>query len=277
MGKVFVFDYDKCTGCRNCQLACKDEHVDNDWRPYAAPQPDTGQFWCRIVEKVRGQVPKVKVSYAWHACQHCDNAPCMAAAEKAGAPQAVYKRDDGLVIVDPDKATGLRAIADACPYGAVFYNEQLDIPQKCTGCAHLVDAGQVPHCVDVCPHEALRFGDEEDFAAEIAASEPLLEGRAGDAPRVYYLNKPKRFLGGVVVDLEEDEVLIGAKVTLENVATGEVQATLTDDFGDFWFNQIEPGIYHVYFEAEGYLTRMLDATTEAEDRNMGPVALYATA
>ena len=76
------------------------------------------------------------------------------------APDAVYKRDDGLVIVDPVKAKGNRGLVDACPYGAIYYNEELDVPQKCTGCAHLVDAGELPHCVDVCPHEALRFGDD---------------------------------------------------------------------------------------------------------------------
>ncbi|MBS4897360.1 MAG: oxidoreductase, partial [Gordonibacter pamelaeae] len=66
MGKVFVFDAAKCNGCRNCQIACKDEHVDNDWSPIARPQPDTGHFWCRIEERVRGQVPKVRVSYVMH-------------------------------------------------------------------------------------------------------------------------------------------------------------------------------------------------------------------
>ena len=79
MGKVFVFDAAKCNGCRNCQIACKDEHVDNDWSPWSRPQPDTGHFWCRIEERVRGQVPKVRVSYVMHRCQHCENAPCMAA------------------------------------------------------------------------------------------------------------------------------------------------------------------------------------------------------
>ena len=179
MGKVFVFDAAKCNGCRNCQIACKDEHVDNDWSPWSRPQPDTGHFWCRIEERVRGQVPKVRVSYVMHRCQHCENAPCMAA-----APEAVYRREDGLVIVDPEKAAGRRELVEACPYGAIFWNEELAIPQKCTGCAHLVDAGEAPHCVDVCPHGALRFGDEEDLAAEIAASEALVPGRAGaDRPR----------------------------------------------------------------------------------------------
>lgn len=272
MGKVFIFDVAKCNGCRNCQLACKDEHVDNEWMPYAMPQPDTGQFWTRIEEKVRGQVPKVKLAYIMHRCQHCDNAPCMKA-----APEAVYKRDDGLVIIDPVKAKGLKELAQACPYGAIFWNDELEIPQKCTGCAHLIDAGEIPHCVDVCPHEALRFGDEEDFAKEIAAAEAIMPERAdADKPRMYYLNLPKRFIGGIVIDLEEDEVIVGAKVTLENLETGDVRATETDEFGDFWFHQTPAANYRVYFEAEGYLTRVIETSTRDEDRNMGPIELFAS-
>ena len=108
MGKAFIIDVAKCSGCRNCQIACKDEHVDNDWSPWAKPQPDTGQFWCRVDEQVRGQVPKVKISYTVHMCQHCENAPCMAV-----APDAVYRREDGLVIVDPQKAAGRRDLVEA--------------------------------------------------------------------------------------------------------------------------------------------------------------------
>ena len=71
--KVFLFDSEKCNGCMNCMFACKDEHCDNDWSPIAKPQPDTGQFWNKVEQKVRGQVPKVRVSYVLHMCQHCDD------------------------------------------------------------------------------------------------------------------------------------------------------------------------------------------------------------
>ena len=197
--KIFVVDVEKCVGCRSCQLVCKDEHCDNDWMPYAAPQPDTGQFWMRVDEKERGQVPKVTVAYTPIMCQHCENAPCMAAAKDG----AVYRRDDGLVVVDPAKAKGQKAIVEACPYNAVFWNEELEIPQKCTGCAHLLDEGwKVPRCVEACAHDALRFGDFEDFKDELEAAE-LLKPDANTKPHVYYLNLPKRFIGGEIADLEK--------------------------------------------------------------------------
>ena len=56
MGKVMVIDLSICNGCYNCQIACKDEHVGNDWTPIAKPQPDTGQFWTKVHDLVRGKV-----------------------------------------------------------------------------------------------------------------------------------------------------------------------------------------------------------------------------
>ena len=110
--KVFVIDVARCNGCYNCQIVCKDEHVANDWTPIAKPQPEIGQFWLHLKEKVRGTVPKVKVSYRPHLCMHCDQAPCI---ESCSIEGALYKRDDGLVIIDPTKCTGCRNCVDACP------------------------------------------------------------------------------------------------------------------------------------------------------------------
>ena len=55
MAKVFLFDYDHCNGCRGCQVACKDEHCDQAWPPYAAAQPMVGQFWMKIDDVERGR------------------------------------------------------------------------------------------------------------------------------------------------------------------------------------------------------------------------------
>ncbi len=99
----------------------------------------------------------------------------------------------------------------------------------------LDDGWDVPRCVDSCPTEALRFGDESDFADKLAASE-----RLDPTSCVHYLNLPKRWVAGEVYDPEADEVVIGAKVTLANAeGTEAVAVTETDDFGDFWFRQIE--------------------------------------
>ncbi len=260
--KVFVFDAELCNGCCNCQLACKDEHCDNDWTPYAKPQPQTGQFWCKVEEKERGQVPKVRVSYKVVLGAQDD-------AIAAYAPEAVQVRDDGLVVLDPAASAGRRDIAER--FEGVFYNEDLGICQGCTGCAHLIDDGwKVPRCVEACGLGALRFGELEDFGDELAGATRLSE-----TSHVYYLNLSRRFLAGEVVDTDADEVVIDAIVTLENRETGALLQTRTDELGDFWFHDVEPADYNVYFEKEGYLARVIQASTRAEDVNVGTIPLYA--
>jgi Fe-S-cluster-containing dehydrogenase component len=243
--KIFVVDEGKCNGCHNCQIACKDEHCENDWSPYAKPQPNTGQFWIKVDEKTHGQTPKVKVEYISKLCNHCENAQCLTAAKD----EAVYRREDGLIIFDPEKSVGQKAIAEACPYGAAYWNEELSIPQKCTGCAHLLDAGEIPHCVDLCVTGALRFGEYEDFADELDSAELNMPEYG---PHVYYLNRPKLFISGDVWDPRNDECVQGAQVLLKS-ENGFELSDHTDTFGDFWFRGIDPGVYKVEINAEGYL------------------------
>ncbi len=275
--KVFVIDVGRCNGCYCCQIACKDEHVGNDWSPYAKPQPDTGQFWLRQTDHVRGTVPKVKVHYVPTPCQHCDDAPCMEACPVEGA---IYRRDDALVVVDPQKCTGCRKCLLSCPYDALFFNEDLNIVQKCTGCAHLLDEGwAVPRCVDICPTGAMKFGDESEFAAEIAqakaAGKVTLLGPADETkPRVYYLNIPGRFIGGLLYDPEEKEIVKGARCTLVEDATGEKRETHTDGFGDFWFEGLEEGrIFTLTIEAEGFAPLSYTSLDTSDDINLGELAL----
>jgi Fe-S-cluster-containing dehydrogenase component len=113
--------------CYNCQIVCKDEHVSNDWSPYAKPQPDTGQFCVKVNEYVRGTVPKVKMSYIPVLCMHCDDAPCIQSCPIEGG---IYKRDDGLVIIDPKNCTGCMNCIDSCPFGCIYFNESICIAQN---------------------------------------------------------------------------------------------------------------------------------------------------
>lgn len=259
--KVFVYDLDKCNGCHNCQIACKDEHVENEWLPYAKPQPDTGQFWCKVEEEVCGRTPHVRVRYLPTQCNHCDEAPCMKNCD------ALYKRDDGLVILDPEKSKGKKEIVDSCPYGAIYWNDELEIPQKCTGCAHLLDDGwAVSRCVDACCTGALRFGEEEEFAEELKNA-VVLQPELGTSPRVYYLNMPKRFVAATVVDIDEDEVVEGAEVILQRAGDGEVVlSSHTDEFGDVWLENVEPESYTMWLKKEGYLDQPVEVDLTKKDQ-----------
>ena len=271
MGKVMIIDITKCNGCYNCQISCKDEHVGNDWTPIAKPQPDTGQFWTHVEEITRGQVPKVKMAYHHHMCQHCDEAPCI----KACKVSAIYKREDGAVIIDPTKCVGQRNCLDACPYGVIYFNEDLNIAQKCTWCAHLLDRGwKDTRCSDACPTGAFTFGEEKDLAEQIAKAEIL---KPENKPRTYYIGIPRRFIAGAVYDPEADECLEGATVTLKDGKGKKVASVKTDNFGDFWFEGLGVGSYSVAIDKAGYLSQKKEGISTDKDINIGDIALYKKA
>jgi len=273
MGKVLVINYNICNGCYNCQVACKDEHVANDWSPIAKPQPDTGQFWNKVYDNVRGQVPKVRMTYEHSICQHCDDAPCIPACNV----DAIYKRPDGAVVIDPDKCRGNQLCLSACPYeNVIYFNDALNIAQKCTFCAHLLDDGWTePRCVDACPTGAFTFGEEEDLKELIALAEPVLKpGNEHIKPRVYYIGLVKPFIAGAVFDQEADECTEGAKVTATNVATSASITTETDSYGDFWLNDLVPGDYTLVVERAGYMPQKMGPIDARKDINVGDIAVW---
>jgi Fe-S-cluster-containing dehydrogenase component len=244
-----IIDVEKCEDCNNCFLACKDEHVGNDWPGYAAAQPLHGQRWIDIMRKERGQYPQIDVAYRPTPCMHCDNAPCIRAAKNG----AIYKRDDGIVIIDPEKSKGQKAVLDACPYDAIWWNEERDLPQKCTFCAHLLAEGwKEPRCVQACPTGALKFVAAENGEIEkMVESENLevLHPQYKTFPRVYYKNLyrySRCFIGGSVV-LQVDGVSECAQgVNIKLIKDSKpITETVSDAFGDFKFDNLEEnsGIY----------------------------------
>ena len=93
-----VIDVENCNNCHMCSLACKDEFVGNSFPGYSAEMPKRGADWIKMNKKERGQTPMIDIGYIPTMCQHCDDAPCMKAAKNG----AITKRNDGIIIIDPE-------------------------------------------------------------------------------------------------------------------------------------------------------------------------------
>jgi Fe-S-cluster-containing dehydrogenase component len=275
-----IVDVAKCTNCNLCTLANQDEHVDNEFPGYSAPMPRHNHRWIEIRGRERGHGPVMDVVYLPVMCQHCDDAPCIKAAQNG----AVTKRPDGIVVIDPVKARGQRAIADACPYGAVRWNEELNLPQHWIFDAHLLDHGWTePRCVQVCATGALKsvkLTDEE--MRDLGQREGLqeLQPESATKPRVHYKNLARfthDFIGGTIVNTVAGVTDCVAGATIRVEQDGRVVGeTVTDAFGEFKVDGLEPdsGQYDVVVEAPGLAARRLDVEL-GKSVNIGRIDLAA--
>jgi Fe-S-cluster-containing dehydrogenase component len=254
----------KCENCNNCFLSCKDEHVDNDWPGYAAPMATQGPSWISIGVNERGQYPLIDVAYLPTPCMHCGDAPCL----KADRNGSVSRRADGIVILDPVKAKGQKHLVEACPYGSIVWNEEADLPQKCTFCAHLLDQGwEKTRCVQSCPTGALtiRHCEPLDMGKEVAADTlETIRPEGKTHPRIYYKNLYRFthcFIAGSVAVKKSglDECAAGAKVRLLDQANREIAFATADAYGDFKFDRLAPesGMYTLVIALEGYQEKKL--------------------
>ncbi|MBN1105530.1 MAG: 4Fe-4S dicluster domain-containing protein [Deltaproteobacteria bacterium] len=190
-----IVDLNRCTGCMTCVLACKEENL-----------TPPGVWWDKVLE-IEG--PGLDyISYVRYACMHCDNPPCVPACPE----KAIYKRADGIVIIDQAKCHGRGECRKACPYGVIDINPEQDyfpLPKlpyqdtaesfrfhppgkatKCTLCVHRVEKGREPACVEGCPSRAMIFGDLNDpgspIRAKIWQAGQLLESEKAN-PKVFYV------------------------------------------------------------------------------------------
>lgn len=231
-----IVDVERCENCNNCVLSSKDEYVGNKHANYSAPVSDESSELIKISRNVRGQAPVIDTAYLVEMCNHCDNPPC-----KVVGGDAVIKRKDGIVIIDPDKAVGRKDIVKACPYGAIEWNEDLHLPQIWIFDAHLLDQGwKQPRCAQSCPtgvFEAIKVKDDEMIGRVKAEGLEVIKPHLGTKPRVYYRNMyrySKCFIGGTVVSIKDtvEDCVPGALVTLHK-GSEKIATVNTDAFGEF--------------------------------------------
>ncbi|MCK4501237.1 4Fe-4S dicluster domain-containing protein [Candidatus Babeliales bacterium] len=222
-----VIDLDKCTGCQECTIACKEENN----VPYGSPEEQKRRqdsFWHKVIAASEGEYPSVNIEMVPMPCMHCDNPACVQVCPAI----ATYRRDDGIVMQNYRRCLGCKYCMVACPYGARAYNykeqeereyHRIDPPptrdvigswpfphrthgmvEKCTFCFHRIDAGLkegkqigvevVPACVEACPAKARTFGDLDNPHSEVSellATRDAIRLREamGTQPKVYYLAK----------------------------------------------------------------------------------------
>jgi len=156
----FYVNLADCTGCKACEIACKDRK-----------DLPTGVRWRRVYDYGGGEwikdgdqfVPSGVFNYfVSTACMHCEKPICM----EVCPASAISKRDDGIVVINPEQCIGCRYCSWACPYGAPQFNEVAQVMTKCDFCVELQTVGQNPACVDACPYRALEYGDIEELKAK---------------------------------------------------------------------------------------------------------------
>lgn len=174
----FVIDQRRCIGCHACTVACKSE---NDV-PLAS-----FRTWVKYTEV--GSFPAVRRHFAVLRCNQCTKAPCVTICPVT----ALDKRPDGIVDLDKDVCIGCKACMQACPYDALYLNEDTGGAEKCHFCAHRVEQGLKPACEVVCPEEAIISGDLHDPASRPSRLLREVPGamarrtEQGTGPNVHYL------------------------------------------------------------------------------------------
>ncbi|WP_434361012.1 dimethylsulfoxide reductase subunit B [Parasalinivibrio latis] len=155
----FYIDSSKCTGCKTCQLSCKDNKDLDVGVNFRRVYEYAGGNWVKDGDTWRQDVYSYYVSMA---CNHCSEPACT----KVCPSGAMHKREDGFVVVDTDTCIGCQYCSMACPYGAPQFNADKGHMTKCDGCYERVAEGKQPICVESCPLRALEFGPIEELRAK---------------------------------------------------------------------------------------------------------------
>ena len=174
----FVIDNRKCIGCHACTVACKSEHD---------VPIGVNRTWVKQVEK--GEFPNSKRVFSVLRCNHCTDAPCV----EICPVTALFIRADGIVDFNNDRCIGCKSCMQACPYDALYIDPDTHTAAKCNYCAHRIEIGLEPACVNVCPEHAIISGDMDNPATEISEilareQTTVRKPEKGTEPNVFYID-----------------------------------------------------------------------------------------
>ena len=131
-----------CMGCHACEVACKQEHA-----------LGVGPRLVRVIEDSPDFIPVY--------CHHCTKAPCA----EACPVDAIYRNNEGIVLIDSEVCIGCRDCIEACPFGAMQFEEQQEVAVKCDLCIGRLAEKNQPACLTVCPTGCIQLGGEENIAS----------------------------------------------------------------------------------------------------------------
>ena len=182
---AFYFDSSRCSGCKTCQIACKDKN-----------NLEIGILWRRVYEVSKGEwkgkdgvwsnnIITYNISLA---CNHCEDPICA----NACPTKAMTKNENGIVTVDENKCIGCRYCEWACPYGAPQYDIAKGVMTKCNLCEDYIEENKYPSCVDACPMRVLDFGELQE-----------IQNKYGNGTEVYPLPKSSATRPAIVITNKE--------------------------------------------------------------------------
>ncbi len=166
MAYAFFIDTTVCTGCRGCQIACKQWHdlpaeETSNRGSYENPPDLSFNTYKRVHMTEQIIDDRLRWLFFPEQCRHCIEAPCL---EAAGDAEAIYKDEaTGAVLYTAvTKSLAVDDIVQACPYNVPRKGPDGSLA-KCDMCNDRIHNGRLPACVKTCPAGAMNFGPREQM------------------------------------------------------------------------------------------------------------------
>lgn len=204
---AFYFDSAICTGCKTCQVSCKEAHKLPIGVLYRKVLDIQGGSW-KWSDEVEGYVSDGVFGYFIStSCNHCETPAC-----RQACPNGAIAKDDstGIVSIDRSLCKGCGACAASCPYHAITLDPSGSRALKCDMCGAEIRYGRKPLCVRSCKMRCLDWGDYDELVNKYGEGDvqiaPLPKNETG--PSLVQNPHPNARPSGsndyVVVSLEEE-------------------------------------------------------------------------